>query len=351
MNDIYSFILSLFSQTWYIVPNWIKVIFAVILLVIILSICIYPFREGLRNLYYILKIKIFIKKEQKRIENLINWRKNSKRNKLNYESKKVIVKNVFDREEENAFLEATKKGYVAVIRKKLIQNKSENLLNFVAQWVILDYLGPIRTFLSPHLTTALINHEIFSKLREMHEFEGENRFISSMVKTKGIENLMNQIGELKMEGIFNEIYLPYLRNLKNFSNAPPKKVQEEAKKLLGWLNDYQKRLTTCSKFKYFPVTSFVYVKIPSKDESAHIKRAKQKFEKGKCKIVILSGWIEQKESLKLVSRSLISRYRYFGEKIFYGRRLSPTTQEYRKRINQIHAKNSIVYSEIFKTSV
>jgi len=357
MNDVmgtsgtWSILINLFPQIWNIIPNWIKIIFSIIILMIILLICISPFREGLRNLYYSLKIKFFIKKEQKRIESLINWKKNSNRNKLNYGSRKVIVRNVFDKEKEASFLEAAKNGYVAVIRKKLDQNKSENLLNFVTQWVILDYLGSIRTLLSPQLTTALTNYEIYSKLREMHEYEGENRFISSMVKTKGIKTLMNQIGELKMEGIFDEIYLPYLRNLRNFPNALQKKVQKEAQGLLGWLNDYQQRLTTCSKFIHFPRTSFVYVKLLLTDENAHIRRVREKFEGEKCKVVILSGWIEQKESLKRVSNILTKGYGYFGNKIFYGKRLSPVTKEYRNRINKIHTKKSSIYNSIFNTSI
>lgn len=290
--------------------------------------------------------------ECRRIETLINWKKNQFSSKQNYQSRKVVIKNVYNKEEESDFVDAVKKGYVVVIKKKIGTNKSENLLNSVVHWVIVDYLANLRRYLTPELTTSLVYREIISKLGEIKDFEAQKKFIQGIIKDKKVEELMEKLDDLETEGLLNHLYIPYLRQLKKYKITQTQKIKRESEELLYWLNDYEDRLIGYTNFKYFPRISFLYVKMLLKDESDHIRRAIEKFEKQKCEFVMVSGWIEQKNSLEYVSNLLNRNYGYFHGEIFSGQRLhGPKGQEtYRNRINRIHAKNRIIYNNVFNVN-
>ena len=54
--------------------------------------------------------------------------------------------------------------------------------------------------------------------------------------------------------------------------------KEESIKLIDWFNDYEGRLLTFSPFRFFPRTSFLYVKAALTPEEAHLRRSVTKFE-------------------------------------------------------------------------
>lgn len=355
MSNI-DFIKQLFSLSWNFIPLWVKIMFAFMILFVIIDIFFLRklnhffsfFYYKIRDIYYIIFIAFRNKIETKRIESLINWKKNNLINKINYVSKKVIVKNVYDKEKEQEFLDASKKGLVTVIRKKMTANKTENLLNCTISWVIIDYLSSIRKYLTPELSMALINKEIISKLNDFGDFIAAEKFISEMIADKKIKELMGRLDELDMESLLKSLYLPYLRQISKFDISNAQVVQKETKEMLIWLLDYEKRLTSPSTFKFFPTTSFLYVKIPAKNNKLHIKRAIEKFEKQGCKVVMVSGWIEEHKDLEEVSKILYKYKGYFTDKkVFHGHRFDKRRMSIRKRINKIHTIDKETYHSLF----
>ena len=341
--------LDYFKVIWDTIPLSIKIIFGLLVLIAVVGSILYKglsnFLLGsyslIRNIFYVVKLYSVILFERKRLETLINWKKNDKKSAKNYDSTKVKVVNVFDKDNQNSFLRATQKGYIVVIKQKIEDNQSKNLLNVVTHWVILDYLSIVRKYLSPELTMAITNKEIITKLREMKDYEAEKIFIQSMVNLPKINKFMEKLDQLGIEGIYPNVYIPYLRNLKNFNISNPTDTQKETEELIDWFIDYSKRLLEPTNYKFFPITKFLYVKLPEKEESAHIYMALKNFESDNCDVLIVSGWDITKKSIIKVSKTL-RKYGYPCIMNFNGLRLKPSheiaEEKYFPRTNYVHTK-------------
>lgn len=297
------------------------------------------------NAYY--KINLFRNKkiEEKRIETLINWKKKTEYEKEDFATDRVKVKDVSPDKNEEAFIEASKKSLITVM-VNLKENKSENLVKAVSQWIILDYLGQIKKYISPELGNAINNVETVRMLREMRDYEAERMFISTQVVSAKIQELMTILQILNVENLNGNLLKPYLIRLEkvetkyvvNFTE-----IKQDCERLLIWLADYNKRLSTPFVSKYFLKTEFLYVRLPDTPLIAHIERAIEKFENHKCDVIVVSGWEKDKNDILWVSRNLVKNYNYPSVKEFNGQRAHlDSTME--KRFNILHKKPSTEFN-------
>jgi len=347
MSNIFE---TFFPYAWNVTHAWIKIILAILIFISIIgaillkgikNFCNFIWETG-RNIYFFVKLGFSMWSEKNRLQTLINWKKNQSKNKNNYESKSVEIRNVYITDEEGAFIKAAKKGYIVVIRKKIDKDSSKNLLQSVIYWVTVDYLAGIRKYISPELAMALIYKEIICELRDMKDYQAEKSFIEGMSTDAKVKQYMEKIDDLHVEGIYDNIYLPYLRNMLLMNNVLPQESKKESVDLLMWLDDYNNRLLHVTKFKYFPSTSFLYVRIPNKDVGIHRTRALNKFEKESVDVLLISGWIAQKSSAAYIAHNLTYDYKYFFIKEFAGKRLrhqiDGSNSFYENRINFIVVK-------------
>ncbi len=326
----YDFITNLLSIAWNSIPQWIKLLFSILLIISIIGSFLMKGIDKffnkiwslIRNFFYPLSITINNFNECKRIQTLINWKKNDSKSKGNYKSKKVKIKNVYKKKEEKNFIIASKKGYITVIKKRMGDNKSDNLLDSTILWVMIDYLSEIRRYISPDLTTALVYKEIIIKLEEMKDFEALKKFIKIFEKSnQQIKELINKLDELSIENILSNLYIPYIKNLKSFNIADTTNTKKESELLIDWFTNYKGRLTNHTTFRHFPRTSFLYVRLTGKPISNHIHMAINKFENKKSDVLVISGWKTIGKSAYRVTKILKSNYGYKFIKSFEGKRL------------------------------
>jgi len=330
-------------QIWDTIP---KPVQYVILLLIIISIFLginkkYKFIRLIRNflldLYNFLKVKIYGRKEIKRLEILINWKYKRDYEIGEFAYDGIKVKNVFKEEEENVFVDATKKTSVLVLKQVVKEeDKSENLAKSVSQSIIYGYIGTVKHHLTGDLSMAINNIEIIEKLTSMRDYKAQKMFISKMITNEEIKKLMDKLYEIKMEGIYKHIFIPYVLRLTQFSISKSEEIQKDVLKLLEWFCDYQKRLKEVFKSKYFPKTSFLYVRMPTKPLIAHMRRAVDNFENQDCSVQIVSGWKKDKVSINKVSKALSKTYNYPLMKEFNGK--VEKKDKIEERIAKVHKK-------------
>lgn len=262
-------------------------------------------RKSIIDLKYRIAIYIFQRNERKRIDGLINWKKSG--NKLKYKTNAVKIKNTFNEKNEAAFIETSKKTFILVIRQKMRDDKSENLLRAVSQWIIFDFLIDVKKYISTDLTVAMNNIEIISKLREMKDYEAERRFLEQMTTTQEIKDLMRFLEVIKKEGVYENLYIPFLVDMKRLQPTNTEETKEDAVKLLKWFCNRKKRLKEQFKSKYFPCTQFLYVRLPFVEIHAHISRAHDDFKKG-CDLLVISGREKNNKSINKVSSGIKKQY-------------------------------------------
>lgn len=321
-------LVSFFSNNWSTIPREIQLIILAIFCAALLLAIVKEYQGILKwgwtaafNIYFWIQLSLNQHVENKRLETLLNWRKTLDYEHGEFSYNSIKVEDVLKSGDEKSFVNSTKRGAILVLKQKTAENKSENLAKATSQAMICGFLADVRQFLSPDLITAMTNVEILEELEKMRDFEAIKLATSQLVTTPSIEQLTNTIHDLKTEGIYQNIFVPYLIKLKSLrvkSKPRCEVIQKDATNLLTWLYDYEKRRVDVFASSYFPRTSFLYVRLLSKPLRVHIQRAIHKFENQNCDVQVVSGWGEQENDVKKVSNSLTKEYGYPFIKSFRG---------------------------------
>lgn len=263
--------------------------------------------ERWRDLLCVIKnfiYKYVMKKETLRLANLLNWRIRKDFKKSEFPYSKVKIKSVD--EEKTVNVSHFKKSPVLVLRQQIKGNsESENLARITSSAVIYGLLAHTRRYISPELSTALNNVEIIRQLREMKDYVAEDLFIKSMNKSDPIiETNMQKLFDLNAEGVYKNIFLPYLGIIDKHIPTNEDKAKNDSNYFFDWIADWEKRLVNALDSRHFLKTKFVYVRNPEIPIDRHIIRAITNFNDLNCNVVVIMGWEPFEKSVDEVSVSL-----------------------------------------------
>ncbi len=258
---------------------------------------------GAKNLLYV----YVIKKESSRLTNILNRliRKEFKRGEYSYE--KIRVEPIdADKESASATVSKLKRSAVLVLREPIKKNdRSDNLTRIVSSSVIYGLLGHTRKYISPELSMAINNVEIKRQLRKIGDYRAEKLFIDNMkIKNPLIESHMEKLDNLRIEGVYKNVFVPYLSLMGGFSPPSTINTKQDSDGLLDWISDFDNRLENPFSSECFPKTKFVYVRKRGKPIRMHIHRVTEGFETLDCDIVIVMGWGEHRKNVPQISKYL-----------------------------------------------